>query len=672
MNTVDKTECIGLELNLSGEKILVLCIYNPPDNDCSQFLSDKLEEYAIRYSCIILVGDFNTDLSRPSRKRSNLEDVFTNFSLSSVGVEPTFFHADGCSQLDLFVTSSNRNVLRFNQVSFPTLSHHDLIYGSLDIDTTIAPKVEMFRDYMRLDFRALENNIFCVPWNEFYEMDDPNQLITFFNNHLQLIHDRCIPLRKRKRRKVCNPWFNDEIAKAMLERDLSYRDWRFAPTANKALARSRFQQLRNKVNSLVFIAKRQFFANFLDSRLPSSILWKRLKTVGVGKERSTQICDLDPDEVNRTFLSNYVQNETDIHERRASRVSSNNFSFRSVQWWEVVNAIRDVKSNATGLDGLPIKFIKIILPFVVGQITHLFNQIIETSVFPTIWKHAKIIPLRKNPHLSSISNLRPISILCAISKAFEKLLKQQMSSFIAENELLSAHQAGFRKGHSIKTAALHVYDELARVMDKKGTAILVLLDFSKAFDTIPHDKLCHKLSTQFNFSDSAVTLIESYLVGRSQTVFCGEQQSGRGAVPSGVPQGSVIGPLLFCCHVNDLPGVLKYCSIQLYADDVQLHIGRLGPCGREIITMVNEDLKSIEEWSQQNQLLVNPTKSKALFLNGRRRNVTPLEAITLGDQVINWTESAQNLGFVFQTDLQWDKLINQQCAPPQEEDGCIS
>ena len=144
---------------------------------------------------------------------------------------------------------------------------------------------------------------------------------------------------------------------------------------------------------------------------------------------------------------------------------------------------------------------------------------------------------------------------------------------------------------------LRVYDDLSATLDKKGTAILLLLDFSKAFDTISHHKLCSKLETKFNFSHGAVSLVESYLAERTQRVFCGDKCSEVGEVSSGVPQGSVIGPLLFCCYINDLPTVLKWCSIQIYADDVQLYIRNFSLCAVELIRMVNEDLERVAEWS---------------------------------------------------------------------------
>ena len=183
-----------------------------------------------------------------------------------------------------------------------------------------------------------------------------------------------------------------------------------------------------------------------------------------------------------------------------------------------------------------------------------------------------------------------------------------------------------------------MHDDLASITDKKGSGILLLLDFSKAFDTIPHTKLLAKLGEQFNFSFEAVSLMESYLRGRRQTVFCGDRRSRSAEVTSGVPQGSVLGPLLFCCHINDLPTVLKQCSIQNYADDVELYVGRPGPCARELVRMVNADLERISDWLRQNELHVNPMKSKAMFITNRRRRVDgfapPVPGITMNGQSI--------------------------------------
>lgn len=494
--SIDKTESLALEFYVNRQKFAVVTVYNPPENDCSCFLSDLMVELNVCYDAIFIVGDLNTNMLRHSSKSSRLSSVLDSFALKSVGDEPTYFCDDGCSQLDLLLTSNNEKILRFGQVSFPALSRHDLIFGSIDYDTVEAPRISTYRDYANFDVQRLMSSILSVPWPTFYSIDDPDELLQFFNNQMKMIHDTCIPCRTLTLRKKSNPWFTSAIRRAMLERDLSYNDWLKASPNLKAQKRLQYKSLRNRVNSMIARAKEQYMDRFLDNRLPSKTLWNRIRGLGVGKGRESTPCDFDPDEVNRTFLSNHVDGRGHSTSLPYVPASPYNFSFKRVQSWDVVNAIWDIKSNASGFDELPIKFLKIILPLTVHHVTYMLNKFIELSYFPSFWKHAKVLPT----HLNAITNLRPISILCSLSKAFEKLLKAQMATYIENNVYFSDCQAGFRKGQGVKTALLRVHDDLSALLDRRGTSILLLLDFSKAFDTVLHGKLCTKLVRQFNFS----------------------------------------------------------------------------------------------------------------------------------------------------------------------------
>lgn len=660
----NKAECLALEVQVNNSCVLLMVVYNPPDNDCSAFLEDKLADFSARYESIFLIGDFNTNLLRHSRKRSLFESVLQTFSMQSIGEEPTYFGSDCCSQLDLFVTCCRDKVLRFDQVSFPAMSQHDLIFVSLDFDVVPSRNINMYRDYTNFDPHALEIELCNVPWDEFYCMQDVNDKVCFFNAHLKAIHDRVIPLRPVSKKSRTNPWFNDDIRKSMLERDLAYRDWLRASPETKENKRQQYKTLRNRTNLRVTEAKKEYLKSFLGDNTTSNQLWKRIKSLGVGKEISQPDCNFDPDDINREFCANFTNDQTNIQPTITSHESHYSFAFNQIQSWEIVNAVWETKSNAMGLDGIPIKYLKIILPLVIEQINHMFNKIIETSVYPTVWKHAKVLPIRKKAHVNSISNLRPISILCALSKVFEKILKNQMTNYLESNNLLFECQAGFSKNQSVKTAVLRVYDDIGSVIDKKGIAILLLLDFSKAFDTISHQRLCRKLQMQFNFSANAVRLMASYMCERLQTVFCGEQRSCSTFVTSGVPQGSVLGPLLFCCYINDLPNVLKFCCIQLYADDVQLYITSTVFPESVLVRRINEDLRNISEWSRKNFLFVNHEKSKALLIRNRRQGSSDMDQyrIEIDGNEIQFVEKANNLGFIFQSDLEWDGMISQQCG----------
>lgn len=191
---------------------------------------------------------------------------------------------------------------------------------------------------------------------------------------------------------------------------------------------------------------------------------------------------------------------------------------------------------------------------------------------------------------------------------------------------------------------------------------MLLIDFAKAFDRVSHKKLLMKLYDLYQFSSSAINLVRSYLCGRSQAVFCNDSNSSFQQIVSGVPQGSVLGPLLFSLFINDLPSVLDFCSIHLFADDVQIYLCDINSDNlTDIARKINHDLQKIHNWSQQNLLAINPSKTKALLI-GSSRNNSAIPSIFLNGEFIQFVDKADNLGVVFRSDLNWDNHINSQCG----------
>lgn len=260
-----------------------------------------------------------------------------------------------------------------------------------------------------------------------------------------------------------------------------------------------------------------------------------------------------------------------------------------------------------------------------------------------------------------MNNLRPISILCALSKAFEKILKSQIQRYISRFNLLSPYQSGFRTGHSTTSSLLKVHDDIHKVIDKKGVAFLLLIDFSKAFDRVSHVKLLKKLSHQFGFCRGAVSLISSYLSTRTQVVDIEGSISAPISILSGVPQGSVLGPLLFSLFINDLPLVLQVCMIHMFADDVQLYLCSSDKSVEEMARLVNKDLMNVSLWSSRNLLPINSSKTKAMFIS-RRHIRMDLPNLTINNDVIEYVDKASNLGVIIQNDLEWESQINSQCG----------
>jgi hypothetical protein len=221
------------------------------------------------------------------------------------------------------------------------------------------------------------------------------------------------------------------------------------------------------------------------------------------------------------------------------------FKFHAVDEIAILTAIRSIKSNAVGDDGIPLKFIKIMIPVILPFICHIINSCLVNSEFPSQWKISKVIPIAKVAHPKTINDMRPISILSVLSKVLEVIMKNQINEYLDNHKLFISFQSGFCSKHSTTTAMLNIIDDISSYLDENQAVFLVLLDFSKAFDMLSHDILLQKLEGLFNFSKQAIKMIHNYLTNRSQYVSYCNEISAPVDTHCGVPQGSVLGHYYF-------------------------------------------------------------------------------------------------------------------------------
>ncbi|XP_075167477.1 uncharacterized protein LOC142239569 [Haematobia irritans] len=282
------------------------------------------------------------------------------------------------------------------------------------------------------------------------------------------------------------------------------------------------------------------------------------------------------------------------------------------------------------------------------------SKITSNSVgsYPNSWKHSKIIPIPK-PN----GELRPIAILSFLSKVFEKLLHRQISYFINKHKLLTSGQSGFRAQRSCTTALLNVSEDIRSEIENNKINILVLLDHSKAFDTVDHDILITKLKYMFRFSKSAIKLVQSYLSNRYQSAFVMNTRSDPLLVTRGVPQGSILGPLLFTLYANDLPNQLQFCKMHLYADDAQMYLAGDINKLQETVRNINLDLQRVHKWACANGLSLNPSKSKCILIKKKSLKISLNVDIILNNERIEIVENAKNLGICFNSSLTWSTHI---------------
>ena len=288
------------------------------------------------------------------------------------------------------------------------------------------------------------------------------------------------------------------------------------------------------------------------------------------------------------------------------------FKIETVTESDVTRVIRSLRSSrAKDVIGMSTMSLKELSASLVRPITKIINLSIIEGTFPSVWKLAAVFPIFKGGNRRSTCNYRPISILPVVSKVAEKLIAEQIIKHLnSSSSPLHPMQFGFRSNHSTETANCFFIEKVKALLDRGGVVGAVFLDLKKAFDTINHEVLLSKLH-KFNFSLDAIKWIESYLTNRSQFVRVRNYQSSSISMSAGVPQGSVLGPLLFSLYVNDLPNVCPNTNTLMYADDTVIFVH--GSNAAQVADQLTNSMKHITAWLKQNCLQLNVSKTVSMF-----------------------------------------------------------
>ena len=516
-----------------------------------------------------------------------------------------------------------------------------------------------------------------IPWYEIILSDDVNEKLLHFNEAFFQVLENHAPIKEIKIKHRRCPFINEEIKEKMAKRDQAHKiaretgalvDWQY------------YRDCRNDVKTVLREAEKEYVQNEIKKNQSSSERWKVIRNCIPTRERSRPAYSRDMKELATEFNEFFTEVGVRAAEQ-AKRLASVNglptshqeipvsfipeedeFQFRAATSFEINRIVQSFPSNkAPGKDKLHMAVVKDALPAILPTLTEIINSSLLTSVFPSLWKESEIVPILKDGGDPEVANEnRPVSLLPALSKICERVALNQFTEYATRRNCLSGHQSGNKKRHSTETLNILTSDLALEAMDRKQVTALVLLDLSKAFDSIDHMSLLKKLRAM-GTSKEAIEWFRSYLTGRKQSVRIGCETSEPRLISYGVPQGSILGPALFNIYINDLPSVPKVGSLECYVDDSQLYLSFPVRDTTLAADQLTEDLRNIAAWCCKNSLLINPDKTKLLVLGTPQMlmKIPDDLSITLLSKKIIPSKSAKNLGVTMDCSLTYDEHVTQ-------------
>lgn len=644
--------CESLFVEIVFGMLKVLCgVVYLPHGDIETF-ENMHHQFFLNYSKVIIVGDFNYNLFEPA-KSCNIRSLCTRNNLCiSHNNKPSHFDvAHGSTSLiDFWLLSDISMMSSSDQIQCPTFSHHALIFASFLIDIDCAVDYVEFLDFNSIDWNSIFSFLDAFDFSTFSScgVDEQCSTLNYILEQLLLF----VPKKRKKIKYEIDVWMKSKnVIFARVLRDLAFSAFSSYPSTDN---KRTFCKYRNRLKRTIRREKRRYFSSLFHG-LDSSGMWRVLKNNGCVADRGIDF-KYNVDSLNDFFVCGGNNNNT--HESfDFNDFDDLGFSFRCVNELEVFQALSMVKSNAIGVDNISIKFIKLVYPYLSKYFLLFINNILTTSVFPMAWKRARVVAIPKSKVVHGLEDLRPISILPAISKIVEHILKLQLFDSIIPS--LHESQYAYRPGHNTTSLILSLTDCIRESLNANELSVVISLDISKAFNSIDHHKMILKLKNEFNFSLSACKLIWSYLNGRSQFVSLNGLNSNIRPLGAGVPQGSVLGPLLFIMYMNSLSDFVSshICKAFIYADDVFLFF----KCGYDFCDVleanINFSLDRVLRWTRLNSLSLNISKTKAIGFSRSSRFIFDLE-IKLNGVKIDFVESLLILGIIIDSSLSFNAHLN--------------
>lgn len=636
-------QILPIEINFRKSKWLLLSIYKHPGYNITNFNENLGKIIDVNLSCYdnyVVLGDFNTETTN-----IYLENFIENYSLYNLIKTPTCFKSAAGKCIDLILTNRKHNFMKSQTFETGLSDHHHLIYTIFKTNfTNLPPKKIKYRCYKKFDHDLFRNDLSI-------RLDNISQgNYDSFENTFQAVLNFHAPLKTKFVRGNDKPFMTKELRKAISSRS------RLKNVANKTsdpndirkykIQRNLVKNLNNKIKTEYYknlnpkkleMGKKFFttFKPFFSSKYSpverlllienDNIISSDATIANIMNEYFANITSNlnimkwpdanyspDSDRVTRA-IGKYANHPSIIKIKNYYHIDTK-FDFTHISPNYVHEHIKRLNINKSSSGPIHAKLLKQYIDLCYIPISNCINNSIDFSVFPNTLKLADISPIFKKEDKANKKNYRPISVLSCPSKIYERIYADQLNIYMAD--FLSPLLCGFRKSHSTQDALMHLIEKWRNALSTGNYVGTILFDLSKAFDTLPHDLIIAKLEA-YGLSDKSLELIYDYLTCRKQRCKVGSTYSGWLDMVIGVPQGSVLGPLLFNIFLNDIFLFISESDICNFADDTTLYA--IGKTIDQVIYKLEIDSKISISWLNNNSLVPNPDKFQLMFLGTRNK-----------------------------------------------------
>lgn len=664
----DTFEHLTLNLYNNSISLHVTIVYRPPSSSTNQFITDMCDFLGrtLRLNNHLIVGDFNLHIDKPSSITDEFINTMKEYDFIQHVSGPT--HIKGHT-LDLLFTRKSDELFDMCTTHDHNISDHFFLEGQIKIIKSEKKlKNITYRDWKKFDeikfLHELHNNelFFQSPIES-----SVDSCVSIYNENLRSLLDNQIPLITKSIRISSEaPWYSHEIRTQQRKRRSLEQIWRRTKSISD---RHRYVNQRNLVKTLVEKSKSDFYSNYVkkNSDNPQS-LWSSMNKLLHSKvqpilpkgnniaNKFSQFFKEKIDNIRNSFSPTCLHKEVTIN----STAILSTLSFASLD--EVEKVVKNIKNKSSPRDPIPTNLLKTLSTHLLPIICSIVNSSFKSGMIPQSEKFSIVTPIIKNSKgcINDLSNYRPVSAITTLSKILEKLAYARLMTYLMQNDLLPSRQSAYRPFHSTETALIRFHDDLVRARDSGKITCVVLLDSSAAFDTVDHAILITRLRERFGICNDALKWIDNYLRNRQYSVRVESTYSSTVMMDCGVPQGSILGPVLYSLYTSPISDIIhKYdISHQIYADDTTIYNSFSINDNAESLALLQSCVYEVIDWYNCNRLKINPTKTE-LFVSGSPHRLLTFNnlSIEVNGNIIECKQTAKLLGVKFDNFLTFKEHI---------------